>query len=344
MCLNFKRLFPVVALAIGAGTAGTMPGAEAKKEPEPRPPAFFWPAPVASVRQAAAAAHLPVAPNWAEAGNRVAMAPGDGVTMLITLQDGAKQKQWLLALDAVPPARDGKVRTSNGTLTFAGYSFHFSGENAPLLARLIGPLQESDRDSEAATAPKVVQQRIDVSAAFLGLGIQDAPAVLKTMRAARDAHPLPENAPEELVRKRLEASGLKEPQLRAFAGTIVALLEFFQVTVRTPGLKDVAFAVIEIPWLSLLKGKPMFDLNMLPEDRAAAAPAWSIPGAGPMSVLPLLLKMNGKPIAVCQMAAVAPRPPLMVSAGIVGMVVASPSGKGPRMSVQVISSRQAKQP
>jgi len=51
---------------------------------------------------------------------------------------------------------------------------------------------------------------------------------------------------------------------------------------------------------------------------------------------PYLLRLNGEPALLFQLAVTAPRPPLLVSAGIVGLAAGRPDGRGPVLTLQVV--------
>jgi hypothetical protein len=53
------------------------------------------------------------------------------------------------------------------------------------------------------------------------------------------------------------------------------------------------------------------------------------------------LKINGELSLVTQLAVLAPRPPYQTSAGAVALVASRPNGKGPVLTLELISTRAA---
>jgi hypothetical protein len=60
-----------------------------------------------------------------------------------------------------------------------------------------------------------------------------------------------------------------------------------------------------------------------------------------MYAFPFALQLSKKPALVCQLAVVAPAPPLLTSAGIVGLAAQRPDGKGPHLMIQLLAARCA---
>ena len=57
-----------------------------------------------------------------------------------------------------------------------------------------------------------------------------------------------------------------------------------------------------------------------------------------MYAFPFVLQLSKKPALVCQLAVVAPAPPLLTSAGIVGLAAQRPDGKGPHLMICLLAA------
>jgi hypothetical protein len=334
-------------------------GAE-EVQPSRQPPDFRQLAPLPSVREAAHAAQFALE-DLASPVSREGLRPGDSVTALVTLSEGKELKQWLIEVAAVVPSEKEKKAVTRSTRLFtsSGYEFNFGSGCAALEIRMFGPLREDDTGRKAATAPEVKRRRIVTSSDFLALGLERMPALILRKRAAEAANPslsegifdigsqLFPRAVTEANRKRMEAHGIAEADERAAAGCTLALSEFFRITSNTPGLQDVLKSVIDVPWWSILRSggkEPETEINMAPtisSVRQLDGTRWGLGASAKVYSLPFQLDLNGKPALLCQLAVVPPQPPLLVSAGIIGLAAGRPDGKGPVLTLQVITSRVA---
>ena len=342
----------VLGLAVAAGAEDVKPSRQ--------PPDFRQLAPLPGVREAAQVAQFALE-GLASPVGREGLRPGDSVTALVTLTDGKELKQWLIEVTAVVPNEKEKKAMTRLTRLFtsSGYEFNFGSGRAALEIRMFGPLREGDTGRKAATAPEVERRRIVTGSDFLALGLERMPALILRKRAAEAANPsLSEGifnigsqpfprAVADANRKLMEAHGIAEADERAAAGCDLALTGFFQITRGTPGLQDVLKSVIDVPWWSILRSggkEPETEINMAPTISSVRQldPAGWEPGASAkVYALPFQLDLNGKPALLCQLAVVPPQPPLLVSAGIIGLAAGRPDGKGPVLTLQVIASRVA---
>ena len=341
----------VLAVAVAGGVNG------AESEWTRPPPAFRRMIPLESIRQAAAATRLSLE-GLAEPVARTGLQQGDGVTALVTLTEDEAVKQWIIALEVVEPNEKEKNRRDVSTRLFStsGYEFRFGSGHAVLEVKIIGPLSDRDAGKKPAMAPDVKRRRIEVSADYLALGLERVPATSIRVHAAKAANPaLPKGnlqisgqafpvATAEANRKITEAVGIMEADERAMAGSVLALLEFFQITMKTPGLQDVLKSVLDLPWWSIVSsgGKtPGVNFEGLRGEREVNPRLWNLRRPVKVYASSYLLRLNGEPAVLFQLAMTQPRPPLLVSAGIVGLAAGRPDGKGPVLTLQVASSRAA---
>ncbi|MBS0662110.1 MAG: hypothetical protein JSR48_02520 [Verrucomicrobia bacterium] len=345
------RTWIAAAAAIGALTAA------AADESPPRPPEFRRLPPLLAIREAGTKAHLPVT-GLAAAVDRPDARPGDSVTVLVSLTKRDTLKQWLIRLELEQPGAGGPLRSYAAAdfYTSTGHHFRFSGGTAGLRIAMIGPLEESDAGRPAATSPAVKRVRVQVGMDFLALGLDRAPAMTLRVAAERARNPqLPHGNlgirgqpfPPDVVARDgpvAAAAGVTEADERSIIGSVMALQEFFQLASRTPGLDDVLRSVLDLPWWSIIRNGGKIDLNIesLPFQRELVAADWGLPAAEKAYAAPFLLRINGRPALVFQLALAAPKPPLTVSAGIVGLAACAPDGDGPVLTFQVVSSEAGK--
>lgn len=325
-----------------------------EKEWTRQPPDFRQVKMLESTRQAAAAARIPLEGLLLPV-DRAGVRPGDWVTALVTWSEDEKLKQWIVSLEAVEPSekeKKTKVQTSR-FFTSSGYEFRFGSERAALEIKLVGPLEEKDAGRKTATTPEVKRRRITVGADYLALGLDRVPATTVRVRAAKAANPnLPAGNlqiggrafPPEIVgpsRAAADAVGITEADERAMAGSLLALIEFLQITMQTPGLQDVLKSVLDVPWWSIVSsgGKmPGVYFVGLKSDREVNPRLWNLRRPTKVFAIPYLLKLNNEPALLFQLAVTTPQPPLIVSAGIVGLAAGRPDGKGPVLTLQVMAS------
>lgn len=343
---------------VGLGLAAiwlAMFGASAAEPPSP--PEFRRLPPLPSVQQAATAARIPLT-GLDQAVGRENQQVGDRVVALVSVIEGRSLEQRLVMLEAAARVAPGKKEPFRQVRLYSssGYEFIFSSEPADIEISLVGPLQARDAGRKAATAPVVQRRRVSVAGDFLSLGLERIPAVALRVHAAREADPslpagslniAPTPFPPETTgpaRAVTEAVGIVQADERALAGSVLALIEFFQIATRTPGLQEVLKSVLDLPWWSILRsGGKMPDIyfEALPGHRELAAVDWQLPAEAKVYSYPLLLRLNGEPALLFQLAVVAPRPPLRVSAGIVGLAAGRPDAKGPVLSLQIVAARAA---
>ncbi|MEO6874144.1 MAG: hypothetical protein ABI222_04925 [Opitutaceae bacterium] len=312
-----------------------------------------------AIQQASQAAGLLLA-GLAQPEARQTMRPGDSVTILVSLTKGEKLKQWLIVFSMEEPRETEKRRgrDSAHVYTSTGHEFRFDGGRAGIRIAMIGPLSASDAGRQAAKAPAIIRQRVLVDADYLALGMEQVPATMMEMRARKAANPsLPQGSmdfgptpyppgPAAANAKVAEAVGITAASERAFIGSVLALQEFLQLASRTPGLKDVFMSVLDVPWWSIVAsaGNMKFDIQGMPFQRQLDSGSWGLPADEPVYAAPYLLGINGKPALLFQLAMTAPKAPLTVSAGIVGLAAGAPDGKGPVLTMQVIGSRAGEAP
>lgn len=338
-----------------AATCLGLAAVSAAAEPAMRMPEFRHLEPLPSVRQAAAAAGIPLE-GCAEPAGAPGLAPGDEATVLVSRIEGAKLEQWVISVRAVEPAGPVEATPVRTATVYAssGDHFTFSSGTAALSLRMIGPLVAGDAGRPRATRPAVEERRVGVSADYLSLGLYRVPALTLRLKAQLAADPtIPPFSlnfgdrpfPPDQVATTRRQPGLKlitVDDQRAFNGALLALQEFLQTISRTPGLKDVLMSVVDVPWWAVVKagGKPRFDINALNAVRTLPAARAGLTDERVVYAWPFELKIAGKQALRFQLAVVPPRPPLAVTAGIVGIAAAPPGDTGPRLALELVASRR----
>ncbi len=318
--------------------------------------------PVLPVTQTAAAATAMKLSPLVLADERLGLKAGDGLTALVTWTEGKATKQWLVQVQATElNDKESKLPPARGMLLFSstGHEFRFAGSRAALALRVLGPFEDGKPASREAREGK--KARVLTQAEYLGLGLDRACQVILKLQAMR-TQPRPDNPlpaeqqslgfgnrpfPPEVVaaaQKRAVQFGLTQEDERALVGSLPALLEFFGIVSRTPGLQDILKSVMDLPWWSILKsGGKMPDIGIdfvSASIRPLAPQPWSLTTLTPYA-FPIVITLNKSPALVCHLAVVSPRPPLIAAAGVVGLAAARPDGKGPRIMIQVIAAHPA---
>jgi hypothetical protein len=277
--------------------------------------------------------------------------PGDAVVVLATFFDSGPPKQWLveIAVD-VPPAEPVEKNGGGMTLyTSTGRTFKFPFSWIALKLLTIGPVVAGDRQPRE---PEVQHGLVRLNGEYLGLGIHQANELFEVERASGEKIDYSfSGEPFEAQRvaegkKMAERVGLTEASERAFAGTIPAMLEFFEVVRNTPGVRDILFQVLEkpSPW-SMLKAVANRSMNIgfafsSEGSGLAESPAWGSP-APAVRAVPMTLSLAERPALQFTLYATEPKPPLRASAGIIGLKAASPKNPSRYVVLRVIATATA---
>jgi hypothetical protein len=322
-----------------------------KEEGMPKLPAFEFHAPLPALVAAAARANVALDGVEASAARAGELQPGDRIAALVSLVDKDALTQWLVEATCVeletkerelPPLRTWTLFTNAGTELFIG------GERAALTVRVLGPFVRGKKGNDNEQKARVL-----VNAVFLGLGLDRGCEAVISVNAAKVKDPTLESFawgtrlkpyPEEEVargRRLAEPLGITPARERALVGAAPALHEFFNIMSRTPGLEGILKKVIDVPWWAIIKKGGDASVAVAPQFRSAAeiSPEPFRVGERKTYELPFQLTISGERALVGKLAVTDPRPPLSVSAGIVGVTAWSPDGKGPQVMLQVISAR-----
>jgi hypothetical protein len=296
--------------------------------------------------------------------DRAGLLPGDSIAVLVSLTKGEDFYQWLVSMTCVelteaekqkPPARPQPLYTSLGT------EVNFKEDRAAMMVRVLGPYKRvADFHDPAQLRASVkgeqdVTTRILVNADFLRLGFDRACESVLVVRDALKSQPSMKQfnwnvgskpfPPEVVSQARATADllGLTTERERAFVGAVPALREFWRLASRTRGLQDIVKDVADLPWWSIIRkgGEVKSKLKPLFSDSQRISLDGLRGGKETGYLFPFGLEINESPALSCTVMAVDPRPPLLPSAGIVGIAAQAPDGNGPYLMVQVWSAHLA---
>ena len=269
------------------------------------------------------------------------VAPEDGpgrerdlLTTLVTLRDGKSSRQWLIRFQISPLTEKEQATTVKTTVTMnlnQGRLHRFeAGASLALDIHTIGPFV-----AEQKSAPKEMRARARISPDLLTIGLdRSSRAMLANLAAIQD-------------RKKSGAAVvvLSEADERANVAFFPALMAFMNGVQETPGLRDILWAMIEKPsaW-SIIKqgGKIVLSLSLGGDDSVAALdryPGWSAPG-WPLYRMSPVLTLNGQPALFCSLFVTTPRPPLLITAGIIGIVAETPGHADRHLDIRILASRR----
>ncbi len=277
--------------------------------------------------------------------NADSLAPGDGAAAIVTLTEGTRTRQWLVSIRAVEPSAkeqaDFKAPPPLTLYCNTGTTLTFKNAYAFLDLSTRGPFAERGRPDKKPGEER--RARTAVNSEHLMLGFD---------RACRAAIRLRENStdgmgfsfktspfpPEDIPanRARADALGLTPDEERAFAGTIPALLGFFQIALTTPGVQEIMTEVLDIPFWSVVSRGGRVD----PSLDFDAKNIQRLPDAGDSLryVLPMTLHLNGKPALKLSFVVSSPKPPLLATAGIVAVFAGHPRKEDRRATIEIVSA------
>lgn len=276
--------------------------------------------------------------------------PGDSITAVLTLfEKGGHESQWLLELKAAEPTPQEKASATRPALVCyagVGEKIEFSQSVVPVQLRIVGPFSERTRRARAA---KIEDQRarITVNQGFLRLGLEPAAAatygIVQNHRHGSfvvRSRPFTTN---EIAQARRSMAGLqlnKEEQ-RAIAGANLALDSYARIIEQTPGLNDILSRVVKPPSLWSVMWHLGVKVNLKIETKYVA-PAqtelWHLGSAMPCYRYPLTVEVNDRPALLATLLVAPSRPPLLASAGIVGLLAENPAEKETYLLLRVISA------
>lgn len=276
---------------------------------------------------------------------------GDQATALVVLTSLTGKSPtsiWMIRLQLQPASNATPSKERETTqYTNTGEKFTFRSAQTPMLLETLGPIQ---KDTDATKPMPVRTAKITASTDYLGLDLHRWANVLGKIRFSAQKSGLslstrdkPFPAKDIKVQKPLaDAAELSPDDLRSFAGSLPALTEFLRIVQRTPDLQSILYQVIEKP--------SVFDVLSSGGDKslrfqfigggssAGAELFWPDDPKHAFGLLMFNLEIYGKPILQVALHVAPPRPPLQVSAGIVGITAWAPEKPDKVIIVRVMSA------
>lgn len=267
---------------------------------------------------------------------------GDMMVLLATLTDEEKISRWVIQLRAVrttdvPAPQGSPVELYSST----GNKWVLTRVVSPVEVTVLRPLAKrkstnllwSDEDARNAGLWGVVSTNLKVNDPSLNK-THYKPAVSKT--------PFSE---ERVESDRAAALTLgitaREELSRCMAQP--ALTEFLSLIVSSPELSTMMARVVDLSYFTALKERNGgITIEELPYMSTVSARQLGVAGTDKAYVLPLSVSLGKKPILLCQLGLVEPHPPFQVSAGLVALAAGHPDGKGPVLTIELLSTVTAR--
>jgi hypothetical protein len=279
--------------------------------------------------------------------------PGDEVVYLLTLQQPASRKQWLVRLvSRQPDPAKGDVRTlADDTLySSTGLELRYTNTPTALDVEFIGPFEAS---ATGQAKVSVSQGHAVVSAESLQQGLvgycEAAIPIATRLKAAGIDNPSYTGSsnrpkPDAIAagRKAVAAFGLTAEEERLAFSVYFALRSFYQACSEIPACRNVLEQVIQKPSLWSIATNVGVNMNFeYGWHKVQPYPAGQMPVSTPGYLLPLRLSANGKPVLEARLLATSTQPPLRTCAGIFALAAAHPTDEGRRVYLRVLSAQPA---
>jgi len=209
---------------------------------------------------------------------------------------------------------------------------------------MFGPVEPNQL---AATAARKQQAHLLVRADFLGAGFNRLCEIVLRLPEAKRGFPYllaDKPFPAAYIahdKAVAEANGLHPDDERAIAAQEPALEEYLQIAEHTPGLRELVFAVADLPaiWRWLTGGQNGFRFES-PQMAQLDGAAWGLPGT-PVYRAPFTYWIKGTRVMKGVFFFTTPKPPLLTCAGIVALQVESPTHPEKRLELRVLAARRA---
>jgi hypothetical protein len=273
--------------------------------------------------------------------------PGDSVTVLVTITEkGGQRAQWLLytRIAGEPAASNGVMVIHN---TF-GNRFEFPSHPTAVSLRTLGPFVEG----AAKTKVKDEKAKFSLDKGYLGLGLDHAAAAVARLDAGKKRKGSFRSGTvkfsDEDIKDSKEFAAewkLTAAEERALGGTYPALTSYFDIVQHTQSLESILSEVIDRPSLWSLAanlGISSIEFNWQGARRSPLpAAAWGMADEIPIYEIPMVLMLNKHPSLNITLIVTAPRPPLLTSAGILGVLGEKPGKPEPYLTIRIINAKLA---
>jgi hypothetical protein len=285
---------------------------------------------------------------------------GDTVMALVELRsfDGKlSPSQWIIRLQLAARSSAEAVQSNPGgftEFTNTGEKFTFSSGSTGMKLESLGPINADTRPDQMLVAKF---HEIAVATDFLSLDLYRAGQVVWRLNARPAVGPRlqlnfgtnPFSSEEvSLQRPRAIARKLTAADLRSLCGSLPALLQFLAIVQQTPDLQSILFQVLDKPSIiDVFRSGAQSNINF---NFQGSGPSegqeifWTDAKREDFGFLTFNLEVFGKPVLYVVIYVTTPRPPLLTSAGIVGLVACSPSKPDKVVVVRVLSATEGAVP
>ncbi|WP_442891218.1 hypothetical protein [Congregicoccus parvus] len=283
---------------------------------------------------------------------------GDTVSALVTLIEPRETRQWLveLALAEIVRDRSAEARAPLVLHSMTGREIVFDTGEARVATRTLGPLSMAAAQETFGSSVRIEGGTAVVNHEFLALGFDGACRAMSKLKRARlegrlgeeekfafGVRPFGDDA-RAVGRAIAERAGLTAEDERAFAATFPALTTYVDLVSRTKGLSDILQVVVERPsWWAIVRrfGRMEWSVRFESGSVEVLEPVRvGLPPGISAHQLPFTLLVNERPVLECMLLVVPAHPPLLTSAGIVGLVARRPGNDERRLVVRVLSARR----
>jgi hypothetical protein len=280
-------------------------------------------------------------------GSRSHPAAGDRCVVLVSLRTGKKVEQWLLDFTAWKFNAERQAQLAeNPPPSFTlhashGSAYEMTRDPMPVQVWIAGPLRlDEKRIERAVSRVKERRTRFVVNREYLGLGLAGGAETILRLRDEHGALGLSVGGtafPEDEVRStqmRLAERGVTEEDVARLVHSAPAMTEFFSISANTPGLRDLLFEVVDLPWMSMMSNLGIDSIN-IGTDGTNLRPVEGSPGC---YVLPSRVELNGELAMMLEMVIEQPAAPASLLAGVTELYAGRPDGKKSRLSLQLLAA------
>ncbi len=348
---GMRRILQIVGVCAVVLFAGEVDAAEAQNEPIYPPHEVF--APGAALLEVARRSDVPLT-GIDQVLERQRVLPGDRAVVLVSLRDGDTVEQWLVDFQVAVLSEEERTNLAENppqqmTLhTSTGRSFTFGFDPVAVEVWVAGPLKLSEKNPvRAADRAKTRRARFVVNGEYLGLGLdQAAEAILnladaETGRLGLEARNTEFGAEDTAANRQLLAErGLTEELEKSVVGAMPALMAFFNIAAQTPGLKEILFEVVDVPWWKVIKSLGELSTNFHFDGFRLRR----VPDSPGRYIIPLGVDINGATVLRTELVAGRAYAPLTTLAGITALYAGQPDGRGPRLAIALLSATAAAAP
>jgi hypothetical protein len=276
---------------------------------------------------------------------------GDFVVLLLALYDGTSSLQWLARISIDDLTSDERKRgrpedeirhtTSGSELRFSrnpvALQIYFAGPFDPALSRLASRTVSERTGRVIVDGDDLRRGFVAFSQTALSLKERIHRAGLKGGSFWISAHRFPERTVAE-GRRQAAAIAMTEDDERRVCEVLLSLTAFYEAGTTVPAFAEVLERVVEKPSLWSIAGHlglratityPWDGEGLIARDASAGPPA--------LFQIPVELNFNGKPALRAWLAVGVPRPPLHVSAGVLGVYAEHPSDPQKRLYIRTVA-------